>query len=74
MPYLEETGLGGLEDHNEGELLPKTYLVYRYLELIGLLVKTDYAQTFRETICRQEFMFYLINAYQFFKTSTPMKK
>lgn len=43
MPYLEETGVAGLET-GEQEVTPKNYLIQRYLELINAMVLADVAR------------------------------
>ena len=37
MPYLEETGISGL-DPNETDLSPKSYLLHKYIELLSILI------------------------------------
>jgi hypothetical protein len=44
MPYLEETGVNGLESDFEADMAPKQYLVYRYMELLLEMMKVDQAR------------------------------
>lgn len=41
MPYLEETGVNGLQSDYEADMSPKQYLVYRYMELLLEMMKVD---------------------------------
>jgi len=40
MPYLEETGISG----SDIELNPKSYLIYKYIELINVMIQSDIAR------------------------------
>jgi len=46
MPYLEETGVSEMSDGvAEGsDLTPKSYLIYRYLQLLEVMVLSDAAR------------------------------
>mmetsp|Transcript_35484 Transcript_35484/g.54271 ORF Transcript_35484/g.54271 Transcript_35484/m.54271 type:complete len:164 (+) Transcript_35484:2990-3481(+) len=77
MPYLEETALNGLDDPKS----PKLYLVYRYLELMNLLVSTDMAlQKYSKGSLMKEFMVrpgliaYFIQLFQYLKGEPAVKK
>ena len=78
MPYLEETGVSGINE--SAELCPKSYLLYRYLEFLNLLIQADVARgrsgkaIMREHMARSSFIQYLINLFYFFKGSNVFKK
>jgi hypothetical protein len=79
MPYLEETGVSGL-DQNEAELSPKSYLLQKYIELLSVLIESDIAR--KKPQCsilaphlqRSSFLEYLISLFRFYKSSLVMKK
>lgn len=78
MPYLEETGVSGI---NEGaELCPKSYLIYRYLEFLNLFVQADVScgrngkAIIREHMARSSFLQYLLNLFHFYKGNNIFKK
>ena len=78
MPYLEETGVSGINE--SAELCPKSYLIYRYLEFLNLLIQADVSRgrtgkvIMREHMARSSFIQYLLNLFYFFKNSNIFKK
>ena len=78
MPYLEETGVSGINE--SAELCPKSYLIYRYLEFLNLLIQADVSRgrtgkvIMREHMARSSFIQYLLNLFYFFKNSNVFKK
>jgi len=85
MPYLEETGVSGLENDFEADMSPKQYLVYRYLELLQEMVKVDVARTQRlpssqrqlllsADLSRSTFLTYLIDVFHVSKGNAVLKK
>ena len=79
MPYLEETGVSGIES-GDSEVTPKSYLVQRYLELLNTMIQADIARRkpqasiLRENLQRSSFLLYLASLFRFFKGSLGMKR
>ena len=78
MPYLEETGVSGINE--SAELCPKSFLIYKYLEFLNLLIQADVARgrsgktIMREHMARSSFIQYLLNLFYFFKSNNVFKK
>ena len=67
MPYLEETGVSGIIEN--AEFCPKSYLIFKFIELLSHMVASDIARQrsgssiTRDTLSRSSFMYYLIDLY-----------
>ena len=63
MPYLEETGVSG----SDVDLTPKSYLIYKYVELINVMIQSDIARkkpsVLKDNLVRSTFMNYLITLF-----------
>lgn len=74
MPYLEETGITG----SDVELLPKSYLIFKYIELINVMIQSDVMRrkqsVLKDHLGRSTFLNYLIMLFQFYKNNFVMKK
>jgi formate dehydrogenase maturation protein FdhE len=78
MPYLEETGVSGIVE--SAETCPKTYLIFRYIDLLTHMVASDMARPrsgapiTRDTLSRPSLVQYLINLYHFYKANLVIRK
>ena len=60
MPYLEETGVSGIVEN--AEMCPKTYLIFRFVDLLTYMVTSDMARPrsgepiTRDTLTRPSFV------------------
>lgn len=78
MPYLEETGVSGIVEN--AEMCPKTYLIFRYIDLLTNIVASDMARPrsgepiTRDTLTRPSFVQYLLNLYHFYKSNLVIRK
>jgi hypothetical protein len=74
LPYLEETGLSGIDPVNPDLLSPKVYLLFRFVELTNAILQTDirlkmagvilpnpqHSDLVAETFLRKELVQYLV--------------
>lgn len=78
MPYLEETGVSGILESSE--FCPKTFLVFRFVELLTQMVICDKsrprsaASITRDQVSRTSFIQYLVTLYQFYKSNLVLRK
>ena len=83
MPYLEETGISGMADGagaESSDLTPKSYLIYRYLQLLEAMILSDAARKkpsaliLLQHLSSSSFLTYLMTLYQFYKNNFVMKR
>jgi hypothetical protein len=63
MPYLEEIGVSG----SDVDLTPKSYLIYKYIELINVIIQSDVNRKkqflLKDIFGRSTFLNYLITLF-----------
>ena len=83
MPYLEETGVTGISEgdsSDNSENTPKSYLLYRYLQLLDIMITSDIARKkpgasiLIQYLQASPFLQYLISLFQFYKSNFVMKR